>query len=170
MNYPRFTGYAGQMCLVCQNFQPGMALFAESYEQRLLRVGPGNGYLTADVWRVRLEQRINIAEVRRVIFGRNNWPTIDELITFHGLCWLDHVLPMPVFEQLLRTTTRKFSGNLATSELGLGTCKTSLKYRTPSSETWQFVADELEKILGPQDLCNHGINGRQDLSSHYPLA
>ncbi|KAG5453574.1 Trimethylguanosine synthase [Clonorchis sinensis] len=35
-------------------------------------------------------------EVRRMVVGRNNSPTIDELITLHRLRWLGYVLRMPV--------------------------------------------------------------------------
>ncbi|KER22257.1 hypothetical protein T265_09619 [Opisthorchis viverrini] len=40
--------------------------------------------------------RVCIAEIRRMVFGRNNSPTIDELVTLHSLRWLDNVLRMPV--------------------------------------------------------------------------
>ncbi|KER23942.1 hypothetical protein T265_08302 [Opisthorchis viverrini] len=44
----------------------------------------------------RREHRISNSEVRRMVFGRNNSPSIDELITLHRLRWLGHVLRMPV--------------------------------------------------------------------------
>ncbi|KER31961.1 hypothetical protein T265_12888, partial [Opisthorchis viverrini] len=47
----------------------------------------------AGIW---WEHRISNAEVRRMVFGRNNSPSIDELITLHRLRWLGHVLRMPV--------------------------------------------------------------------------
>ncbi|KAG5454328.1 hypothetical protein CSKR_109219 [Clonorchis sinensis] len=46
--------------------------------------------------RIWWEHRISNAEVRRMVFGRNNSPSIDELITLHRLRWLGHVLRMPV--------------------------------------------------------------------------
>ncbi|KAG5451246.1 hypothetical protein CSKR_201379 [Clonorchis sinensis] len=39
------------------------------------------------------EHRISIAEVRRMVFGRNNSSLIDELITLHRLRWLGHLIP-----------------------------------------------------------------------------
>ncbi|KER31875.1 hypothetical protein T265_01964 [Opisthorchis viverrini] len=47
----------------------------------------------ARIWR---EHRISNSEVRRMVFERNNSPSIDELITLHKLRWLDYVLRMPV--------------------------------------------------------------------------
>jgi hypothetical protein len=44
--------------------------------------------------RVWWEHRISNAEVRRMVFGRNNSPEINELITLHRLRWLGHVLRM----------------------------------------------------------------------------
>ncbi|KER24813.1 hypothetical protein T265_07598 [Opisthorchis viverrini] len=46
--------------------------------------------------RIGWEHRISNAEVRRTVFGRNNSPPIDELITLQRLRWHGHVLRMPV--------------------------------------------------------------------------
>ncbi|KAG5455244.1 hypothetical protein CSKR_106451 [Clonorchis sinensis] len=46
--------------------------------------------------RVWWEHRISNAEVRRMVFGRNKSPTIDELITLHRLRWLGRELRMPL--------------------------------------------------------------------------
>ena len=51
--------------------------------------------------RIWWEGRISNAEVRRMVFGRQNVGTIDELIRPHRLHWLGHVLRMPS-ERLLR--------------------------------------------------------------------
>ncbi|KAG5453327.1 hypothetical protein CSKR_104398 [Clonorchis sinensis] len=42
--------------------------------------------------RIWWEHRISNAEERRMVFGRNNSPSIDELITLHRLRWLGHQL------------------------------------------------------------------------------
>ncbi|KAG5453184.1 hypothetical protein CSKR_112745 [Clonorchis sinensis] len=40
--------------------------------------------------RIWWEHRTSNAEVRRMVFGGNNSPSIDELVTLHRLCWLGH--------------------------------------------------------------------------------
>ena len=45
--------------------------------------------------RVWWEHRISNADVRRMVFGRRNAHSIDELMTLHRLRWLGHVLRMP---------------------------------------------------------------------------
>ncbi|KER21028.1 hypothetical protein T265_10553 [Opisthorchis viverrini] len=44
-----------------------------------------------------VEHRISNAQLRRMVFGKNNLPTIDELITLHRSRWLGHVLCWPVY-------------------------------------------------------------------------
>ncbi|KER28116.1 LOW QUALITY PROTEIN: hypothetical protein T265_13641 [Opisthorchis viverrini] len=46
--------------------------------------------------RIWWEHWISNSEVRRAVFGRNNSPSIDELITLHRLRWIGHILCMPV--------------------------------------------------------------------------
>ncbi|KER22847.1 hypothetical protein T265_09123 [Opisthorchis viverrini] len=46
--------------------------------------------------RIWWEHRISNSEIRRMVFGRNNSPSIDELTTLHRLRWLGHVSRMLV--------------------------------------------------------------------------
>ncbi|KER32506.1 hypothetical protein T265_01386 [Opisthorchis viverrini] len=64
--------------------------------------------------RIWWEHRISNSEVRRMVFGRNNSPSIDELITLHRLRWLGHVLrvrksrtPRLAIEKLVDPETKR---------------------------------------------------------------
>jgi hypothetical protein len=45
--------------------------------------------------KVQWEHRTSNAELRQMVFGKKNSPSIDQLIMLHRLRWLGHVLRMP---------------------------------------------------------------------------